>query len=376
MLVLTWIATITTVVTAIPTSPFGVTTKVLTIELAPGETRQVSETEKLDLIDRGVSFIDITEWPGTSNSLANRVAVSYPTALVHNETVNKLNAQLKSANIRRNLDMFTSFNNRYYQSTSGNLSAEWLFGQASGYPAPRSPVSVSIFPHVYRQSSIVATIPGKSNKTIVVGAHQDSINGGAGLNKTTARAPGADDNGSGSMTILEAFRTLLLNDTIANGQAEQTIEFHWYAAEEVGLLGSGNIFRSYADEGRDISAMLNQDMTGYTAGYTSHNMTPKFGLVTDNVDASLTNFTRRIIKTYTDTEAGDTQCGYACSDHASATRAGYPSAFVFEGEMHGVNDNPYVHSADDTIEKVDFEHMVEHAKLVVGFVVELAFAKL
>jgi leucyl aminopeptidase len=28
------------------------------------------------------------------------------------------------------------------------------------------------------------------------------------------------------MTILEAFRTLLLNNTIASGQAEQTIEFH------------------------------------------------------------------------------------------------------------------------------------------------------
>ena len=306
----------------------------------------------------------------------------------------KLNAQLNSANIRRNLDMFTSFNNRYYQSTSGNLSAEWLLAQARGYPEPRSPVTVSIFQHAYRQSSIIATIPGRSNKTIVVGAHQDSINGAAGGNRTTARAPGAgessilahqcgrltvqraDDNGSGSMTILEAFRTLLLNDTIANGQAEYTVEFHWYAAEEVGLLGSGNIFRSYADEGRDIAAMLNQDMTGYTAGYTSHNMTPKFGLITDNVDASLTNFTRRIIEAYTETESGDTECGYACSDHASATRAGYPSAFVFEGEMHGVNDNPYVHSANDTIEKVDFEHMVEHAKLVVGFVVELAFAKL
>jgi leucyl aminopeptidase len=164
------------------------------------------------------------------------------------------------------------------------------------------------------------------------------------------------------MTTLEAFRTLLLNDTIANGQAEQTIEFHWYAAEEIGLLGSGNIFRSYADEGRDIVAMLNQDMTGYTAGYTSHNMTPKFGVVTDNTDASLTDFARRVIRAYTNTEAGDTECGYGCSDHVS------------EGEMHTVNDNPYVHTADDTIDTVDFAHMIEHARLVVGFVIELAFA--
>tara|TARA_R110002003_G_scaffold448_22_gene20019 strand:+ start:1535 stop:2074 length:540 start_codon:yes stop_codon:yes gene_type:complete len=178
------------------------------------------------------------------------------------------------------------------------------------------------------------------------------------------------------MTILEAFRTLLLNETIASGQAEHPIEFHWYAAEEVGLLGSSNIFYSYADVGKQVAAMLNQDMTGYTAGYTAHNITPKFGLVTDNTDMSLTSFTRRIIDAYTSTEAGDTQCGYGCSDHVSATRAGYPSAFVFEGEMKTVNDNPYVHTANDTIEKLDFEHMLEHARLVVGWVLELAFAKL
>jgi leucyl aminopeptidase len=185
-----------------------------------------------------------------------------------------------------------------------------------------------------------------------------------------------DDNGSGCMAILEAFRVTLMNETIARGEAENTIEFHWYAAEEVGLLGSGNIFRSYAELDRPVVAMLNQDMTGYTAGYKSHSMTPKFGLVTDNVDAALTNFTRLVIEEYTNTQAADTECGYACSDHVSATRAGFLSAFVFEGEMSGVNDNPYVHSADDTVETVDFEHVMEHARMVVGWVVELAFATL
>jgi leucyl aminopeptidase len=122
--------------------------------------------------------------------------------------------------------------------------------------------------------------------------------------------------------------------------------------------------------------MLNQDMTGYTAGYTTHNMTPKFGIITDNTDVALTTFARRIIKAYTSTEAGDSECGYGCSDRVSATKAGYPSTFIFEGEMHTVNDNPYVHTSADTIEKVDFAHMLEHARLVVGFVVELAFAAL
>lgn len=179
-----------------------------------------------------------------------------------------------------------------------------------------------------------------------------------------------DDNGSGTVTILEAFRTLLTNTTITSGQLPQTIEFHWYAGEEGGLLGSQAIFQNYKSAGRNVAAMLNQDMTGYTQGYKSAGLTPKFGVITDNVNAALTTFVRRVISTYTSVAAADDRCGYACSDHASATRSGYPSAMVFESEMD--YENPYIHTSSDTISRVDFSHMLEHAKLVVGFVVELA----
>jgi bacterial leucyl aminopeptidase len=64
-----------------------------------------------------------------------------------------------------------------------------------------------------------------------------------------------DDNGSGTVTILEAFRALLTNSTIALGGAAQTIEFHWYAGEEGGLLGSQAIFSSYSSSSRNVAAM-------------------------------------------------------------------------------------------------------------------------
>ena len=178
------------------------------------------------------------------------------------------------------------------------------------------------------------------------------------------------------MTTLEAFRTLLQSPSILAGSAPQTLEFHWYAAEEIGLLGSGNIFRTYTNDDRDIAAMLNQDMTGYTGGYAAKNMTPKFGVVTDRTNGPLNAFARRVIEKYTATGWADTVCDYGCSDHDSATKAGYPSTFVFEGEMRGVNDYPFIHSAEDTIEHVNFTHVLEHARLVLGFVGELAFAEL
>jgi leucyl aminopeptidase len=144
--------------------------------------------------------------------------------------------------------------------------------------------------------------------------------------------------------------------------------------QEIELFGSGQNFRGCAEEGCDVVAMLNQDMTEYTAGYTFRNITPKSGMIITYADASLTSFRRRIVDAYTDTEAKDSKCGYACSDHASATRAGNSRAFVFEGEMQTAYRN--IHTVNDTVLKVNLAHMVEHARLVMGFVVELAFAAL
>lgn len=93
------------------------------------------------------------------------------------------------------------------------------------------------------------------------------------------------------MTTLEAFRILLTDSRIASGQAPNTIEFHWYAGEEAGLLGSGAIFQAYARQGRDVKAMLNQDMTGYVKPDTKE----VIGIITDYVDFSLTSFLKKVI---------------------------------------------------------------------------------
>ena len=39
-----------------------------------------------------------------------------------------------------------------------------------------------------------------------------------------------DENASASVTILEAFRNLSMNKTIATGGVPNTIELHWYPA--------------------------------------------------------------------------------------------------------------------------------------------------
>jgi leucyl aminopeptidase len=103
-------------------------------------------------------------------------------------------------------------------------------------------------------------IPGLTSNTIVLGAHQDSVNH---EDPMEGRAPGADDDGSGTVTILEVLRVLLSDEDVREGRAENTVELHWYAAEEGGLLGSQELWLQYMVEGRNVKAMLQQDMTGF-----------------------------------------------------------------------------------------------------------------
>ncbi|KAK9785206.1 putative Peptide hydrolase [Seiridium cardinale] len=341
-----------------------------TIELAPGVTKQVTEAEKYALKAEGKTFFDVTEFSELTELAANKLqaaAVVYPTAVAQQDAVEALLPSLNKTLMQSNLQSFSNFQNRYYKSSYGKKSSAWLGNLVNSTIASTgvSGVTAKFFPHTWGQSSIIATIPGLSEKTVVFGAHQDSINQASPMN---GRAPGADDDGSGSITILEAFRVLLSDERVAAGQAPNTIEFHWYSAEEGGLLGSQAIFQSYAKAGRDIKSMLQQDMTGYVGTGKKNQM----GLIVDNVDDNLTNFIRLVLDAYSEIPYVDTECGYACSDHASATKAGYPSAMVFESAFE--DHLASIHTAQDTMDKVNFDHVLQHARITTGAAVELGFA--
>ncbi|KAF2180530.1 Zn-dependent exopeptidase [Zopfia rhizophila CBS 207.26] len=346
------------------------------IELSPFETRYVTEAEKWELRKQGINFFDITHTPdlGALNGKLGVRSVTYPSKPAHNESIAPLLKKLEKKNMHKHLEKFTSFHTRYYKSQYGVQSSAWLLKQVNStlYEAGALDhgANVKAFPHPWGQSSIIATIPGKSEQTVVIGAHQDSINL---FLPSILAAPGADDDGSGTVTILEALRVLLTSKDILKGMGENTVEFHWYSAEEGGLLGSQAIFQSYEKEGRDVKAMLQQDMTGYVQKTIDAGEPESVGVITDYVDPGLTQFIKEVITEYCDIPYVLTKCGYACSDHASASKAGYPSAFVIESDFK-YSDNK-IHTTEDKIEYLSFDHMLQHARLTLGLAYELAFAK-
>jgi len=346
------------------------------VELSPGETRWVTEDEKWELRRNGQNFMDITEYPDLGFSISasdTRKTVKYPSKTALQDDIKPLLKNLSKSNMQENLETFSSFHTRYYKSDYGVQSAEWLFQKVNDTiaesGADKYGAYVKKFDHPWGQPSIIATIPGKSNKTVVIGAHQDSINL---FFPSVFAAPGADDDGSGTVTILEALRVLLSSD-VRKGKGKNTVEFQWYSAEEGGLLGSQAIFTQYEKEGRDIKAMLQQDMTGFVQGTLDAGEVESVGVITDFVDEGLTEFIKTVITEYCKIPYVLTKCGYACSDHASASKAGYPSAFVIESDFK--YSDKHIHTTEDKIKYLSFDHMLQHARLTLGLAYELAFAK-
>jgi bacterial leucyl aminopeptidase len=205
---------------------------------------------------------------------------------------------------------------------------------------------------------------GNSNEAgIVIGAHIDTLNG---------QMPGADDDGSGTVTVLELAKALINS----NMQFKKPIYLIWYSAEEEGLIGSSYTEKDFKQQRIGVEAVIQFDMTGF-----SYQNDPTIWLVKDYTDPELTSFLETLVNTYVKQPVKYTYCGYACSDHATWNKQGYKAAFAYEGEMTAtghpspektIKDNPYFHSAMDTMEKLSLTHMTNYAKLGIAFAVELA----
>ncbi|KAJ3012847.1 UNVERIFIED_CONTAM: hypothetical protein HDU68_000989 [Siphonaria sp. JEL0065] len=287
----------------------------------------------------------------------------------HMKIVNRLLSHISTTKMEAWLTKFSSFHTRYYLSPSGKDSAEWLHDQVATllHKADKSNVRVSIskFEHDWSQFSVIARIESLKNApgtpVVIVSAHQDSVNKADPLN---GRSPGADDNGSGSTTIFESLSLLIEQGFIPS----RPVEFHWYSAEEAGLLGSQKVAAHYKASQIAVSGVYHVDMTGYTNPAKEE----VIAFVTDGTDDELSAFVRQVVQVYNNgTKIIDMTCGYACSDYASWTKAGYRSAFTMESFT--LDTDPFVHTADDTVDHLTFSHMAKFVRSVVGFAVEMSF---
>ncbi|MFA6236787.1 MAG: M20/M25/M40 family metallo-hydrolase [Bacteriovorax sp.] len=270
--------------------------------------------------------------------------------------------EAKPENIFASITSLSAFQNRYYKGEFGKKSAAWIKDTWTALVKNRTDATVEYFSHAkWDQPSVILTIKGQSNETIVLGGHQDSINGFMGGG--TARAPGSDDNASGISTITEVIRVLV----DSSYQPTKTIKFMAYAAEEVGLLGSKEISTDFKKKNINVIGVMQLDMTNFKGE-------PDLDIVmmTDYTNEAQNKFIGSIIDHYLpEIKWGYDKCGYGCSDHASWHTQGFPASMPFESTMDNMNHK--IHTANDTlsVSNNNASHAVKFAKMALAYIVEL-----
>jgi hypothetical protein len=207
---------------------------------------------------------------------------------------------------------------------------------------------------VVNSQNVLAVIPGTgslSDEWVVVGAHYDHIGLREQADGTLGLNNGADDNGSGTVLLLEMAR--VFKDHVRNGGIpvgdRRSVLFSAFGAEEEGLLGSCH----YALQAPVVPisstrAMMNFDMVGRLKDD---------GLQVGGVETAqswaflLQNASRPSLIPHT-----PPLC-QACSDFACFRDRGVPYLWFFTG----IHDQ--YHSPLDDVERINFPGLAKIGEL-------------
>ncbi|KAJ7680050.1 peptidase [Mycena rosella] len=332
------------------------------------EPTWMTERQKLEAKAQGMHFMDITDTPFLGWSKKKQFSYPAPNSTI----VDGVLSGLSKTETRANLEHFTSYHTRYYDSETGKASSEWLYAKILGYTdelaseEQKQLISVKPIKHPWKQNSIVIRLAplnaSDSDPIVILGAHIDSIN----HDGPSLAAPGAGDDGSGTVTILEAYRALLLGNYLP----VSPLEFHFYAGEEGGLRGSQALASSYEEVGKEVKGMVQFDMTAWHEAGTRE----EIAIMTNDVDAALTEFLILLVDRYLDIPwVKDHYPPGPRSDHVSWTKAGYQSSHPLEGRFK--HTNSHIHGVEDRIDispEFSFDHMLQFSKLAVAFAIELS----
>jgi hypothetical protein len=266
--------------------------------------------------------------------------------------ITALTEKVTRSSVEANVKTLASFGTRHATSAGFEAAARFAREQfeAMGYAT-----TVRDVPAGQGRSRNVAASKPRSGpaaaRIVIVAAHLDSINLDGG---PAAPAPGADDNASGSAGVLEMARAL------KDRQSPEELRFLLFGAEELGLLGSRHYVGSLsAAERSRIAAVINMDMIG-SLNSSSRGVLLEGAPVSQGVMDRLTD----AASTYTDL-AVETSLHPFASDHVPFIEKGIPAVLTIESAD---NTNHTIHSAHDTVERIDYELLTDILRMNVAFI--------
>lgn len=202
------------------------------------------------------------------------------------------------------------------------------------------------------------TDPSLRNTYVAFGAHYDHIGIQHGVTGDSI-ANGADDDGSGSVTLLAIARAWL-----AAPRPKRSALFVWHVGEEKGLLGSEAFTNKPTVPIDSIVAQLNADMIGRNGpdslyivgpGAAPNGQSKVLGAIVDSVNAASAK--PFIFDREWDTTTHPERIYYR-SDHYNYARKGIPIVFFTTG-LH-----PQYHKVSDEVQLINFEKLARVGDLM------------
>ncbi len=194
--------------------------------------------------------------------------------------------------------------------------------------------------------------PALRDEYIVIGAHLDHL--GQRGNEYFA---GADDNGSGSTALLSIAKAIAANPT----KPKRSILFMWFAAEEIGLVGSAHYVNNPILPLEKMICMLNVDMVGRNEEKpnepASENVRSLHLVGSEKGDKSLHALILEANKSINFEFEFDEEGVFGRSDQINFFKKGTSVAFLFGG-FH-----PDYHRTTDTPDKINYAKIASAAKL-------------
>ncbi|MDA0987315.1 MAG: M28 family peptidase [Bacteroidetes bacterium] len=205
------------------------------------------------------------------------------------------------------------------------------------------------------------------NEYIIITSHYDHV----GVNLLNGNVyNGADDDGSGTVTLLELARIISNSET----KPKRSLIFMTVSGEEKGLLGSRYFVNNPLVPINSIKANINIDMIGRTdAKHDSlkqENYIYVIGSdkISKDVDSLLifSNKKYKLNLDYTFNREEDPNRFYYRSDHYNFALKNIPVIFFFSG-VH-----VDYHQPSDDVDKIRFDLMTERAKLIYSTLINIA----
>lgn len=238
--------------------------------------------------------------------------------------------------------------------------------------APKVGMKMTVEKETAMTWNVVAIIPGTDPKLkdefVAIGAHYDHVGIGSPDATGDTIYNGADDDGSGTVAMLEIARA------IASGnRTKRSVLFVWHTGEEKGLWGSAHFCANPTVDLSKIAIQINLDMISMTKkpGDTNpRNATlagpnelyligPKIvsSQITKLTEATNNAYLKMKLNDKHDT-LDDPERIFFRSDHYSYIQKGVPAVFFFSGA------HEHYHRPSDEVDVIDFEKLTTATRTI------------